>query len=606
MSQSNEVKILSDREHVLKRPGMYIGSTDLEAFERFLFGEFKQVTYVQGLVKIIDEIIDNSLDEAIRTQFKFANKISVDIKDNIVKIQDNGRGIPQTEILTPEGDKIPSPVAAWTRTKAGGNFGDDAQRATVGMNGVGSSLTNFFSSWFTGITCDGKNTLTVTCKYGAETIGWKSTKGGQQGTSVEFCPDFGHFGTMRIDETSVDVIHDRIMALAVVYPDIEFKFNGKKVQGKFKAYAAQFGENLTVENDNVSLALTNSPDGFRQMSFVNGLYTKNGGSHIDWLTDELGAELMPMIKRKYQIEVPRARIKESITLVIVVRNMKNMKFDSQTKERLTNTWGDCKTHLDLDVKKLAQQFMKSDAILMPIIEAALARKMAAEAAAATKAAKKAAKAKVEKHIKANNCGKGETTLFLTEGDSAMGPMINVRDQNSQGGYPLRGKFINTWGMSVADMLKNKEIFDICAITGLVIGEKAEDLQYTNIAIMTDADVDGIGSIYPSLLGFFSNWPELFEQGRIRFVKTPLIIAAKSKGEPIWFYDSASYDLQAASLEKQGYKIRYIKGLGSLREPEYEKVIQEPNFDVVRLPPNWKELFEMLLGDDPKLRKAWMS
>ncbi|WJZ27885.1 DNA topoisomerase II large subunit [Serratia phage 92A1] len=606
MSQSNEVKILSDREHVIKRPGMYIGSTDMESFERFLYGNYGPVSYVQGLVKIIDEIIDNSLDEAIRTEFKFANKISVEIKDNIVTIGDNGRGIPQTEIITPEGDKIPGPVAAWTRTKAGGNFGDDKERATVGMNGVGSSLTNFFSSWFTGVTCDGKNILTVSCQNGAETIGWASTKGSKNGTSVSFCPNFEHFGTMRIDETSVQVIQDRIMALAVVYPDIEFKFNGKKVQGKFKAYAQQFGDNLTVENDNVSLALTTSPDGFRQMSFVNGLYTKNGGSHIDWLTDELGTELMPMIKRKYQIEIPRARIKESLTLIIVVRNMKNMKFDSQTKERLTNTWGDCKTHLNLDVKKLAQQFMKSEALLMPIIEAALARKLAAEAAAATKAAKKASKAKVEKHIKANHCGKAETTLFLTEGDSAMGPMINVRDQNTQGGYPLRGKFVNTWGMSAADMLKNKEIFDICAITGLTIGEKAEDLQYTNIAIMTDADVDGTGSIYPSLIAFFTNWPEMFEQGRIRFVKTPLVIAAKAKGDPIWFYDSASYDKQAATLEQQGYKIRYIKGLGSLREPEYEKVIKEPNYDVVRLPENWKDLFEMLLGEDPKKRKEWMS
>lgn len=603
---NNDIKILSDRDHVIKRPGMYIGSTSMEPVERFLFGEFKQVHYVAGLVKIIDEIIDNSLDEAVRTQFKFANKITVDIKDNIVKITDNGRGIPQGNVITPEGDSIPSPVAAWTRTKAGGNFGDDATRVTAGMNGVGSSLTNFFSSWFKGITCDGQNTIEVFCKDGAETIDWKVKKGGTQGTSVEFCPDFQHFETSMIDETSIEVIHDRLTALSVVFPQIQFKFNGKRISSNFKDYAKQFGgDALIVKDENYDIALTNSPDGFRTMSFVNGIYTSEGGNHIEWIMDELANELMPAIKRKYKIEITKARIKECITFISVIRNFPNMKFKSQTKEFLSNTWGEVKAHIDIDIKKLSRQFMNTESILMPIIESALARKLAAEAAAATKAQKKAAKAKVPKHIKANKIGTSvETTLFLTEGDSAIGPFLNVRDQDTQGGYPLRGKFMNTWGMKPADMLKNAEAFDICAITGLTLGEPAIDTQYTNIAIMTDADVDGTGSIYPSLLAYFSNWPEMFEQGRIRFVKTPLLIMHKKGKEDAWFYDVASYE--KVKSEYKGWEPRYIKGLGSLREHEYKRVIREPVFDVVRLPENWREVFEMLFGNDAEKRKEWMK
>lgn len=603
----NEIKILSDREHVIKRSGMYIGSSSNEVHERFVFGEYKSIRYVPGLIKIIDEIIDNSVDEAIRTKFQFANKIEVSIDPNTSKVTvtDNGRGLPQAMVETPEGDLIPGPVAAWTRTKAGGNFGDDATRETGGMNGVGSSLTNIFSTLFKGITADGKNEITVFCSDGAQNISHTSKKSSKKGTTVEFVPDFSHFETNEFSENDITIVRDRIQTLAVIYPDIEFKFNGHKIQGNFKKYAKMYDEEaVIIDTDNCSIAFGRSDDGFRQMTYVNNIHTKNGGSHVDLVIDELSNELIPALKRKYKLEVNKARIKECLTLVMFVRGMKNMRFDSQTKERLTSPWGEIKSHIDIDYKKISQAIMKSEAIHMPIIEAMLARKLAAEKAAETKAAKKATKAKVAKHIKPNKYGndKEDTTLFLTEGDSAIGYLIEVRDRELHGGYPLRGKFKNTWGMKASDILANKEAFDICAITGLTIGEKAESINYRNIAIMTDADVDGVGSIYPSLLAFFSQWPELFEQGRIRFVKTPVIIATKS-GKQQWFYDLKEFDKARDSLK--GFDIRYIKGLGSLTRDEYEKVINEPNYDVVRLSENWKEKFEMLFGDDSAPRKEWM-
>lgn len=606
----SDFRILSDREHVLKRPAMYIGSTAFEPHERFLFGEYKTVSYVPGLVKIIDEIIDNSVDEAIRTEYKFANAIIIDIANNIVKIQDNGRGIPQDMIQTPEGTEIPKPVAAWTKTKAGSNF-DDTQRVTAGMNGVGSSLTNFFSAWFKGVTCDGKNTLTVNCTDGAANVSWTSTSGGQRGTSVEFSPDFEHFEGMTIDQAVIDIIHDRIQSLSVIFPKIAFKFNGKKVQGKFKTYAQQFGKDVVIqENDNCSVAITNSPDGFRQVSFVNGLHTKNGGSHVDSIIDGLAEELIPSIKRKFRIEVTKSRIKECLTVVQVVRNMSNMRFDSQTKERLTNPAGEIKNHLDFDTKKLAKTVLNTESVLMPIIEAALARKLAAEAAAATKAQKKAQRAKVAKHLKANDIGTDkETMIFLTEGDSAIGQLINVRDQDLHGGYPLRGKFLTTWKMPAAKQLENKEIFEILAILGLTIGDlDISNMQYKYIAIMTDADVDGVGSIYPSLLCFFSQWPALFEQDRIRFIKTPLIILDKKGQEDVWFYDAEEYE--AVKDQYKGWGERYIKGLGSLREDdthsEYSRVINDQVYEIVKLPENANELFELLYGPNADARKEWMS
>lgn len=605
MSQA-EIKMLSDREHVIKRPNMYVGSVTNENHDRFLFGKFQSIKYVPGLVKIIDEIIDNSLDEAIRTNFEHANKIDVKIDGNNISVRDNGRGIPQGGVTTPEGTVLPGPVACWTRTKAGGNFGDDAARKTAGMNGVGSSLTNIFSTEFTGETCDGENTIIVKCSNNMETVDWKQKSGGRQGTLVSFIPDFKLLDCEAVDEVIKQITEDRLQILAVIYPDIQFKFNGTRVYGNFKKYAKLYDEEaIILETDKLQLAIGRSDDGFRHLSFVNAIHTKVGGTHIDYVMEELSNELIPIIKRKHKVEVNKARIKECLTMLLFIKDMSNMRFDSQTKERLTSPWGEVKAHIDIDIKKLARMFMANDAVLQPIIEAMVARMMAAQKAAETKASKAASRAKVAKHIKANKYGKEdiETTLFLTEGDSAIGYLLSTRDRELHGGYPLRGKFMNTWNMAPSDILKNKESFDICAITGLVFNEPAVNLNYRNIAIMTDADVDGTGSIYPSLLAFFANWPELFEQGRIKFVKTPVWICQKGK-EQKWFYTSDEYE--AVKDELKGWNARYIKGLGSLEVDEYERVINEPHYDVVKLPENWKDHFEMLLGNDSAPRKVWMS
>lgn len=601
----SEFRLLTDLEHIKLRPNMYIGSVAHEPHERFVFGKFGTISYVPGLVKIIDEIIDNSVDEGIRTNFEYANQISVAFDGTVVEITDNGRGIPQKDVQTPEGKVIPQPVAAWTRTKAGSNF-DDTNRVTQGMNGVGSSLTNAFSEWFIGETCDGENTIKVSCSDGANNIKWSVKKGGKQGTRVKFCPDFSHFEGMLIDQSVQDIIKDRLIALSVVFPKITFKFNGQKIQMKFKKYAAMFDENnICIEDDNYSIAFCNSPDGFRQVSYVNGLNIKNGGSHIDYLLDVISNELMPSIKRKFKLEVTKARIKESLTMVMVIRNMPNLRFDSQTKERLTNTWGEVKAHIPIDPKKLSNMIMKTESILMPIIETALARKLAAEKAALTKAQKAAAKVNFAKHIKAGQYGKGQdTTLFLTEGDSAIGYLLKVRDPELHGGYALRGKVMNTWGMKDADVIKNRELFEIKSIAGLEFEqEDVSDCKYQNFAIMTDADPDGQGSIYPCLLAYFARWPKLFEEKRIRFVKTPVIILEKGK-KTEWFYTLPEYE--AVKDKYKGYEVRYIKGLGSLREHEYKKIIREPVYDIVTLDDNYKELFDMLLGDNADLRKKWMA
>lgn len=466
----SEFKVLTDVEHIKLRPNMYIGSISTETHQRFLNGIFGDYSYVPSMVKIIEEIIDNSVDEAIRTDFKYANQITIDISSDTVKVSDNGRGIPLEEVETPEGTKVPRAVLAWTRTKAGSNF-DDSNRITGGMNGVGSSLTNIFSESFKGITGNGKEVLTLECSDGLSTIDYKTSKGKFRGTSVEFIPNFNAFDCDEISEVVKNVIQDRISALSVIFPLIKFIFNGSVSTNNFDLYAKKYGDAAIYKTKNTSIGFVPSLDGFKQISYANGLHTKSGGSHVEYIMDGICSELIPLIKRKYKLDVSKARIKEYITLILFTNGMSNLKFDSQTKEKLTNTAGEVKAHIDIDLVKVSRDLIKLDNLILPIIETELLRKEAAEKAAATKAQKAANRAKVPKHIKANKSGKEiGTILHVAEGLSALGAFLNIRDQNLQGGYPLRGKVLNTWNKPNVDILKNTEIFELMAITGLKFDE----------------------------------------------------------------------------------------------------------------------------------------
>lgn len=590
-------KILTDRDHILERPGMYIGSVTKENHSRFVSGVYREISYVPGLIKITNEVIDNCIDEAIRTNFKFANVIEVNINENEISVSDNGRGIPQVQAIDTNGESILQPVAAWTRAKAGTNFTDD--RVGIGANGVGSFCTNVMSHSFVGETCDGKNTVTVRCSLNAERVFVNQTKGGTRGTRVTFIPDFNRFGVFSVSPEDVEMIRDRIENLSVSFPEITFKFNKKKVGINLKKAAEMYGAPVVFERDNVALFIGGCDD-FKQNSFVNGVQTSNGGVHVDYFMNAICDALVPVIKRKHKVVVTKTALKQGMMLGLYIRNFTNPKFDSQTKERLTNSQAEISPFLkDIPYDTLAKKIADEESIVSPILEALIAKKMAEEARDLKKKQKEASRRNVEGHIKANY--PKNATLFLTEGKSAMNFFLKVRSFDTQGGYALRGKFLNTWGETPSKILKTKEASDLVGILGLTLGDPdISSMTYKDIAIMTDADVDGKGSIYPLLLAFFYRWPELFKQGKVKFCKTPVIIATKGKSVK-WFYSLEEFE---QDTNCSGYAIRYIKGLGSLTEKEYRQVINEPKFDVVEI--DDPSYFELLFGNDSDKRKLWMS
>lgn len=602
-------RILTARDHVRERIGMYMGSSSQEEIERFVMGEWKVAKYVPALSKMIDEILDNSIDEAIRTNFQYANKINVSIDGDKVTITDNGRGIPQENVYD-ETTKtsIPRPVAAWTKVNAGTSF--DNERVTIGTNGVGSAATNFLSGKFVGKTWQNGKSVEVSCKNGALEVKVNTKEKEGNGTEVSFVPDFSLFEVDSLAELdTIALLEDRLNGLQMAFPEIAFSFNKRRIQfSNIKKYASMFtSDNASVITEisrDLTFFFASSEDGFRSNSFINGVNTRQGGTYVDFVVNGIVDELGTLIKRRHKIEVAKNTIKGGLTFVMFSRNFVNPKFDSQTKERLTNTMGNVKEHYEgagvKDFSTLAKKIFAANDIIEPIIEAQLAKKLAADKRAATLAQKSLRKVKVAKHIAANS---DDATLKIVEGDSAMGFLLKVRDPNKVGAYPLRGVIMNTWDMKPAEVLKNKELSELVAVLGLDINNpnSVDDMTYGHIATLTDADHDGIGHISPLLLAFFYKyWPRLFSEKRVKITRTPIMISTKGK-DTKWFY---TYEEAGEFKAKEtGWKHRYIKGLGSLQEDEYDKIINDPVYDVVTI--DDANLFEMMFGKDSQPRKEYM-
>lgn len=680
---NDEFKVLSEREHVLKRSNMYVGSTSLESHELFIDGKLRVVKYVPALAKIIDEILDNSVDEAIRTSFEFANEIDITIKNDTISISDNGRGIPQgmKDLPAPEKGQLPIPVLAWTRTKTGSNFEDEG-RITGGMNGVGSALTNIYSTSFIGKTANGKTEITVSCVNNCATYSYNTKKSKNRGTTVTFVPDYSRFESMTgVDSDLMDVINERIVTLSLIFPLIKFSINGKKIKSDFKGYVKNHNaESVMITTDNISLAIIPSDIGtFKQLSYVNNIKTIDAGSHIDYITNSLCDELIELFQKKDNIKITRARIIEFLYIVAFLHGFENVKFNGQNKDKLTNTNGEVKNHIDIDFKKLADKVYKTDAIIQPIKDSMLARINAEQVDDLKKAEKELKNIHIPKYVKAKYAGNDskETSLFLVEGDSAKGAFVRTANREIQGCYPLRGKPLNVRKVSnKKEILNNNEMSEMMAILGLkfsespfvfepdsnkwyetvlngrtvvfngndellidnewksIKGELIDDpikikkydisevtdirrkiisnnISYNYIDILTDADVDGVGAIYPLLLSFFSLfWIDLFKYDRIRFANSPIMIASKGKDDR-FYYDESEYLAELDTGALKGYKVRYIKGLGSLNDKEYKQVVQNPKYDIVRLPNNYNEVFDFLYGKSTnkneysKLRQEWM-
>lgn len=618
----SEFKVLTDREHVLERTGVYAGSTTSEPITGIINYQYQSKTIVPALIKCIEEIYQNSLDENIRTNGEYANKISINITSTVdgpeIKISDNGRGIPVEQI----GGRY-RPALAWTELRAGSNFDDSKGRVTAGTNGMGSCIVNVLSKSFVGTTDDGKKRCIVTCSDNMTSVDVSVTKSKQKGTSVSFIPDLVRFGLTEFTQDHSDVIEDRLTNLAIMYPNIEFTFNDAKLKFRnIKQIAKNFHESaVSFEADNISMVF--APAGideeFRCLSYVNGIYIKNGGTHVDFMTYRVIETLREVIAKKHKINVLPNQIKQHLLFASWVNGFKNLKFDSQSKERITNTQAEVSAILGhVDYEKIAKTILNTPEIIDPMIAAILYRKELAEKQALAKANKDLDKTNLRKITKftdaSNKTNRAECMLMLCEGDSAANSVLSARTEMI-GCYALKGKPINALGATTKDIMANKEFVDMMSVLGLKIGqpvESVDSLRFGRIVILTDADPDGSGHIFGLLCAMFKNfWPELFALGMVYKFITPLMKVTVGKVDN-FFYTKPEFDEWVAKNKTTKYSIRYLKGLGSSTANDFRSYFKDMDKHLIQVTVDGLEdlaVVDLVFGKSSGAsdrRKAWLE
>ena len=562
--KDNVIVKLSERDHVLKRPTQYIGAIDEVKSEEFLINgnkiEKKEVTYIPALIKIINEILDNSIDEAVRTNYKYANKIDVKITDTNVDIKDNGRGIP---VIKVKGTKKYGPDVAFCEARSGANFNDD-DRQTIGMNGVGSFATNCFSLKFNVDTADGKKKFALRCKSNLDSAEHTITNSNRHYTHVSFDPDLKRFGLKKITSVHQDMIKQRLYYLSVCYPNVRFTFNGKVVKFHHgKDMVKHFSETYEIiEKDDYFIAVIPSQtDDFSFFTYVNGLYIKSGGNHIDYIIGEVVTRLRDKLRRKYKGIKP-GDIKNKIQIIMFMNRFPDAKFSSQTKEQLTNSFPAVKDYLKLDdkeIEKFVGKVYKNKTLIDDITETFRIKEELKKRKELKEMSKTKKKLDIDKYLPP---AKNQKYLVLCEGDSAVGSVSKVLGRDDFGYFALRGKMLNVFDVSVSKITANKELYHITQILGLDLTDKDTNMDFENVLIATDADLDGI-LIRGLVLTFFDRFaPKLIEDGRIQVLTTPMITAVKKGVIEEYFMNFEDY--QKHQKKSKGFDYNYYKGLGSWR------------------------------------------
>lgn len=617
----SSIKILEGLEAVVKRPGMYIGSTD-----------------ARGLHHLVWEIVDNSIDEVLNG---YGNEIKVIInKDNSITVEDNGRGIP----VDMHSSGVPASQVIFTTLHAGGKFGDGGYKTTGGLHGVGSSVVNALSTKVeVEVRKNGyvwRQEFSENGKYASELVKGGKTK--VTGTTVTFYPDPSIFSETKY---SYSTIARRLRESAFLISGVKIELIDKRTDKEEIFYydngILEFLSYLTEGKKNVSDPIT-FQDGSRSdfqlevglqytdsyneelLSFVNNVSTKDGGTHelgfktaLTKVINETARENKLLKSKDKNLE--GTDVREGLTAVLSIKiSEEYLQFEGQTKSKLgtPDARGYVESVVYTNLKIYFDQNMKQ---LEKIVNKAL------QARAAREAAKKSRqeirnKNKNKKDIAMS--GKltpaqtkkiSERELFLVEGDSAGGSAKQGRNRYNQAILPLRGKVINTEKAKLEDILKNEELGTIVNILGIGLGTEIDmkDLKYDKVIVMTDADQDG-AHIQILLLTFFYRYMRpLIEEGHVYLAQPPLYKIAtmdNKQVEYVWTDD----ELEAKTKEfKKKYYIQRYKGLGEMDAEQLWETTMDPTKrllikvtieDII----NSEKEIVTLMGDDVTLRRNWID
>ncbi|MHA8082111.1 DNA topoisomerase IV subunit B [Aquirufa sp. A-Brett2-15D] len=581
----DSIRSLDWKEHIRLRPGMYIGK----------LGDGSSVD--DGIYVLVKEIMDNSIDEHMMGNGK---SIDVKISDHKVEVRDYGRGIPLGKVI----DCV-------SKINTGGKYDSGAFQKSVGLNGVGTKATNALSNYFKVQSYrDGQTKWAEFCKgeLTAESPGIESSNS-KSGTHVAFEPDNSIFKNYHFIPQYLDSL---FWNYAFLNAGLTINFNGEKYfsqNGLFDLLSKKTNSDenrypiIHLKGNDIELAIThNNQYGEEYYSFVNGQNTTQGGTHLASFREALVRTVREFFKKDFDPSDVRA----SIVGAIAIRVQEPV-FESQTKTKLGSTTispdsnstsirtfiGDfVKTELD---NYLHQNPSVADALLKRILQSERERK---DIAGIKKLANERAKKANLHNKKLRDCRvhlsdeksetRLDTTLFITEGDSASGSITKSRDVQLQAVFSLRGKPLNSFGLTKKIVYENEE-FNLLQ-HALDIEDSLDNLRYNKIVIATDADVDGMHIRLLILTFFLQFFPDLVRNGHLYILETPLF-RVRNKKETRYCYTDEE---RRSAISDLGPKpeITRFKGLGEISPEEFgnfigediklEPVILEKDFTIPQL------------------------
>lgn len=551
----NSILHLDGLEHIRLRPGMYIGSLGDGSNEN------------DGIYILLKEGIDNAVDEFSQG---FGDKIDIEIKEGKVKIRDYGRGIPL--------GKLEDCVS---NVNTGAKYNNSVFKQAIGMNGVGIKATNALSSYFRAASIrDGKMAV-VEFKQGEKLSSKMGTAkpGVQNGTYLEFQPDAELFGKYQFN---MEYVEKRLWNYAYLNPGLTIKCNGTEYfseNGIQDLLINEMGDKtkplypiFNYQGENIQFVLTHTPSLDKYVySFVNGQSTEDGGTHVTSFLDGFTKGVNEYLKKEYDIKDVTAGL--IVTLKI---GLDNPMFTSQTKNKLGNV--EIRAPIIKEVQLAIDDWLRHN----PNIAGELAEKIIKNQKARNeinsvtdKQIREAEKSVMLKIKKLNDCRyhlqdgkKGENSMiFITEGDSATGPMISSRDVSYQAIFSLKGKPENMFGKKKSAIFENEELRNLTFSLG--VQKDIEGLRYEKIVIATDADNDGYhirNLVLTYLLLFFE---ELVLTGHVYILETPLF-RVRNNSKTVYCYSEESRDKTLKTMKNA--EVTRFKGLGEISDKEFGQFI----------------------------------
>ncbi len=559
----DNIRSLDWKEHIRLRPGMYIGK----------LGDGS--TADDGIYVLLKEVIDNCIDEYV---MGYGKTIEISIKDNTVKVRDYGRGIPLGKVI----DCV-------SRINTGGKYDSRAFKKSVGLNGVGTKAVNALSEFFSVESVRDDQVKTAEFSKGDLTVDApieESTK--RRGTKITFVPDGTIFQNFQFRMQYVERL---LWNYAYLNTGLTIYFNGEKyhsdngLRDLLEANLSGTETNYPIihlKGEDIEVALTHTNAyGEDYYSFVNGQYTTQGGTHQGAFREAVVRVIRDFYQKDYDAVDVRSGMVGSISVKVI-----EPVFESQTKTKLGSTeiepeGASIRTFVYDFLKKELDNFLHknpetAEALQRRILQSEKERK---ELAGIKKIARERAKKASLHNRKLRDCRvhlndkhdrAGESTLFITEGDSASGSITKARDVNTQAVFSLKGKPLNSYGLTKKIVYENEEFNLLQA--ALNIEDGIENLRYNNVVIATDADVDGMHIRLLLITFFLQFFPELVKRGHLYVLQTPLF-RVRNKKETIYCY---SEDEKQEATEKLGKnpEITRFKGLGEISPDEFGHFIGE--------------------------------